>query len=183
MKTTLLALPLSLAMGLLATTANAADGRINFTGKINSSTCPIDIVNPDNGAVSNLVNLGWVDSKAFTAVGATAGERIFQMRITPGSACVLDPTKLNATVTFNSVYGGGGDHYGLKPLSNSATGVAVAIQDKSNNYIKNGDTSVIYQLSETDPTLMDFKAMYIATAASVTAGPADSDVEFTLNIN
>jgi type 1 fimbria pilin len=105
------------------------------------------------------------------------------MRVTPGSACVLDPLKLNATVTFNSVYGGGGDHYGLKPTGTPAKGVAVAIKDVSGNYIRNGAKSVVYKLDETKPTLMDFTAMYIATAATVTPGPADSDVEFTLNIN
>lgn len=183
MKTSLFALPLGLAMSLAATSAFAADGRINFTGKINSATCPIDIVNPENGAVGSLVSLGWVDSSAFKGVNSIAGERSFQMRVTPGSNCVLDPTKLNATVTFNSVYGGGGDHYGLKPLGTPATGVAVAIKDVTGAFIKNGDTSTVYQLDENNPTLMDFSAMYIATAPTVGAGPADSDVEFTLNIN
>ncbi|APC14458.1 hypothetical protein BLL42_01420 [Pseudomonas frederiksbergensis] len=183
MKTSLFALPLALAMGLAATSAFAADGRINFTGKISSATCPIEIVNPENGNVSNLVSLGWVDSSAFKGVNTVAGERSFQMRVTPGSACVLDPLKLDATVTFNSVYGGGGDHYGLKPNGSPARGVAVAIKDVSGAFIKNGDTSVVYKLDATDPTLMDFSAMYIATAATVTPGPADSDVEFTLSLN
>jgi type 1 fimbria pilin len=183
MKTSLLALPLALSMGLAATSAFAADGRINFTGNIKSATCPIEIVNPENGSVGNLVSLGWVDANDFKGVDTVAGERAFQMRVTPGSACVLDPLKLNATVTFNSVYGGGGDHYGLKPTGTPAKGVAVAIKDVSGNYIRNGAKSVVYKLDETKPTLMDFTAMYIATAATVTPGPADSDVEFTLNIN
>lgn len=183
MKTSLLALPLALALGLSAASATAADGRINFSGKINSATCPIDIVNPENGNVSNLVTLGWVDSSAFTAAGSVAGERSFQMRITPGSTCVLDPAKLNATVTFNSVYGGGGDHYGLKPTGTPAKNVAVAIKDVTGNYIKNGGKSTVYKLDQTSPTLMDFTAMYIATNVPVEAGPADSDVEFTLAIN
>lgn len=183
MKTSLFALPLGLALSLAATSAFAADGRINFTGKINSATCAIDIVNPDNGNVSNLVTLGWVDSSHFKGVNSVAGERAFQMRVTPGTACVLDPTKLNATVTFNSVYGGGGDHYGLKPTGTPAKGVAVAIKDVTGNFIRNGATSTIYKLDETKPTYMDFTAMYIATAATVTGGPADSDVEFTLSIN
>ncbi|CAI8909055.1 major type 1 subunit fimbrin (pilin) [Pseudomonas sp. IT-P258] len=183
MKTSLFALPLALGMGLAATSAFAADGRINFTGNINSATCPIEIVNPDSGNVSNLVSLGWVDSTDFKGINTVAGERAFQMRVTPGSACVLDPAKLDATITFNSVYGGGGNHYGLKPTGTPAKGVAVAIKDASGSFIENGDTSVIYQLDETNPTLMDFTAMYIATAATVIPGPADSDVEFTLHIN
>lgn len=183
MKTSFFAVPFGLALSLAVTSAFAADGRINFTGKISSATCPIEIVNPENGNVSNLVSLGWVDSSDFKGVDTTAGERAFQMRVTPGSACTLDPAKLKATVTFNSVYGGGGDHYGLKPTGTPATGVAVAIQDVTGAFIKNGDTSTVYVLDEKEPTIMDFSAMYIATAATVGAGPADSDVEFTLNIN
>jgi len=184
MKTTLLALPLSLVMGLAATSAFAVDGRINFTGRINSTTCPIDIINPENGgSPSNLVSLGWVDAKDFKGVGDTAGHRSFQMRLTPDSVCVLDPLKLNATVTFNSVYGGGGDHYGLKPLGSPATGVAVAIRDVTGAYVKNGTASSVYRLDASKPTLMDFSAMYIAIKDTVTPGPADSDVEFTVAIN
>lgn len=183
MKTSFYALPLGLALSLAATSAFAADGRINFTGKINSATCPIQIINPETGEVSNEVSLGWVDTSDFKGVNTTAGERAFQMRLTPSTTCALDPTKLNATFTFNSVYGGGGDHYGLKPTGNPATGVAVAIKDLSGAFIKNGDKSAVYKLDEKEPTLMDFTAMYIATAPSVTAGPADADVEFTLEIN
>jgi len=58
MKTSLFALPLGLALSLAATSAFAFDGTINFSGKISSATCPIEIVNPESGAVSNLVTLG-----------------------------------------------------------------------------------------------------------------------------
>jgi type 1 fimbria pilin len=183
MKTSLLALPLSLALGLAATSAFATDGTINFSGKITSATCPIEIVNPESGAVGNLVPLGSVDAGQFTGAGTEGGGRGFQMRITPGSTCVMDPTKLKATVTFTSVQGGGGDHYGIKPVSGAAKGVAVAIKDNTNTLVKNGTKSAIYPLSQNDPTLMYFTAMYIATAATVTPGPADADVNFRVDIN
>jgi type 1 fimbria pilin len=183
MKTSFFALPLALSLSLAATSAFANTGTINFTGKISTASCPIEIVNPDSGAVSNLVSLGSVDSGVFTGVGSEGGGRGFQMRITPGSGCVLDPAKLNATVTYTSVQGGGGDHYGIKPVAGAAKGVAVGIKDNTNTLVKNGTKSAIYPLSETDPTLMYFTAVYIATAATVTAGPADADVNFRVDIN
>jgi type 1 fimbria pilin len=183
MKTSLFALPLGLALGLAATSAFATTGTINFSGKITSATCPIEIVNPESGATGNLVPLGAVDTGVFKGTGTEGGGRGFQMRITPDSACVLDPTKLNATVTFTSVQGGGGDHYGIKPVAGAATGVAVAIKDNTHALVKNGTRSAIYPLSATDPTLMYFTALYIATAATVTAGPADADVNFRVDIN
>jgi type 1 fimbria pilin len=183
MKTSLFALPLGLALGLAATSAFAVDGTINFSGRISSATCPIEIVNPESGAVGNLVPLGAVDAGVFTGVGSEGGGRGFQMRITPGSNCVMDPSKLNATVTFTSVQGGGGNHYGIKPVAGAARGVAVAIKDHTNTLVQNGTASAVYPLSETDPTLMYFTAMYIATAAAVTPGPADADVNFRVDIN
>ncbi|MDD0977347.1 fimbrial protein [Pseudomonas fontis] len=177
----------ALTLGLAATSAFAApDGRINFLGSVKSASCAIEIVNPENGSVGNLIQLGSVDSSALTTVGSVAGERAFQMRITPGTTCSVDPGKLDATVTFNSVYGGGGEHYGLKPTNNPAQSVVVAIKDRSNSYVKNGTASTIYVLDPTNPTLMDFTAMYLSTASSgapVTAGSADADIEFTLAMN
>ncbi|WP_278940017.1 fimbrial protein [Pseudomonas helleri] len=183
MKTSLFIFPFGLALSLAATSAFAFDGTINFSGKISSATCPIEIVNPESGAVSNLVPLGSVDTGDFNGKGSEGGGRGFQMRITPGSSCVLDPAKLNATVTFRSVQGGGGDYYGIKPVAGAATGVAVAIKDNTGTLLKSGDASAIYPLSETDPTLMYFTAVYIATAGAVTAGPADADAEFRVDVN
>lgn len=183
MKISLFSLPLGLALGMATTSVFATEGTINFSGKISSASCPIEIVNPESGAVSNLVPMGEVDAGTFSGVGTEGGGRAFQMRITPGSNCTLDPAKLNATVTFNSVQGGGGDHYGIKPVPDAAKGVAVAIKDHEQNLVKNGTASALYPLSETDPTLMYFTASYIATAAAVTPGPADADVSFRVDFN
>ena len=183
MKTSLLTVPFGLALSLVATASFAYDGVINFSGKISSATCPIEIVNPESGSVSNLVSLGEVDAGEFSGAGSEGGGRAFQMRITPGSNCVLDPSKLNATVTFRSVQGGGGDYYGLKPVAGAAKGIAVAIKDNTGTLLKNGTASAIYPLSETDPTLMYFTALYIATASTVAAGPAEADAEFRVDIN
>lgn len=183
MKLSLLTLPLGLALSFSTTSAFALDGTINFSGKITSSTCPIEIVHPDSDAVSNLVPMGEVDAGKFTAIGTEVGGRGFQMRLTPDSTCIMDPDKLNAKVTFTSVQGGAGDYYGIKPVAGAAKGVAVAIKDGNNNFIPDGTASSVYPVSEDDPTLMYFVATYISTAATVHAGPADADVNFRVDIH
>lgn len=183
MKLSLLTLPLGLALSFATTSAFAFDGTINFSGKITSATCPIEIVNPESGAVSNLVPMGEVDVSEFTSVGTEVGGRGFQMRISPDSTCIIDPNKLNATVTFTSVQGGAGEYYGIKRLPGAAQGVAVAIKDNTGNFVPTGTASTVYPLSEDDPTLMYFVASYISTAASVGAGPADADVNFRVDIH
>jgi len=183
MKNSLFILPLGLALGLVATSAFATTGTINFAGRISSATCPIEIVNPESGAVSNLVPLGTVDSGHFSGVDSEVGGRGFQMRLTPGSTCVMDPTKLNATVTFTSVQGANGDYYGIKNGAGAASGVAMAIRDKTNQLVKPGTASSVYPLSETDPSLMYFTALYVATSTTITPGPAEADVNFRVDIN
>lgn len=183
MKLSLLTLPLGLMLSVAVTSAYATTGTINFAGKITSATCPIQIINPETGLEDNTVPMGEVDVSEFTSVGTQRGGGGFQMRITPDSVCVMDPSKLNATVTFTSVQGGGGDHYGIKHVSGAATGVAVAIKDFTGALIPSGSTSAIYPLNETDPTLMYFVASYISTQATVTAGPAQADVNFSVNIH
>ena len=181
MKTSLFIFPFGLALSLAATSAFAFDGTINFSGKISSATCPIVIVNPESGAVSNLVPLGSVDASHFTAKGSEGGGRGFQMRITPNSTCVLDPDTLNAKVTFRSVQGGAGEYYGIKHVADAATNVAVAIKDNTGTLIKGGIPSKLSPVDENNPTLMYFNAVYIAIATPVGPGPADADVEFRVD--
>ncbi len=182
MKNTLFTLSFGLAISVVATSASALDGTINFAGKINSATCPIEIIDPVSGQPGNLVELGEVDVSEFAGQYSEAGGRGFQMRITPNTTCIITGPA-NATVTFTSVQGGAGAYYGLKPLPGAARGVAIALRDTSGNLLPGGSASAVYPLSDTDPTLMYFSASYIATGATVTAGPANADVSFRVDIN
>ncbi|MDG9885528.1 fimbrial protein [Pseudomonas putida CSV86] len=183
MKRTLLAAALLLA----GTSAFATTGTINFNGKINGSTCPIEIVNPDSGAVGNLVQMGAPRVADFPNLGAEAGGRSFSMRVPGGAACGIDPDNPNtATVTFTGVQGGAGADgslYAIKTVGGAATGVAVALKDRSGNPVKNGEASAAYPLNVTGATEMFFTAVYKSTAATVTPGAADADVSFVVKIN
>ncbi|MNP82283.1 hypothetical protein D3C76_1808750 [compost metagenome] len=58
----------------------------------------------------------------------------------------------------------------------------MAIKDNLGALIPNGGTSKSYPISITDPSTMAFHAVYKSHAATVTAGPAEADVNFTVNI-
>lgn len=178
---------LTLSLLLTGTSAFANTGTINFNGKINGATCPIEIVNPDSGTIGNLVQMGAPLTTDFTAVGSQSGGRSFAMRVAGGAACGLDPENPNnATVTFNGVQGGAGADgslYAIKSIGGAATGVAVAIKDRSGALVKNGEASVAYPLNNTGSTELYFTAVYQSTAANVTAGAADADVAFVVAIN
>ena len=178
---------LAAALLLAGTSAFANTGTINFNGKINGSTCPIEIVNPDSGAVGNLVQMGAPRVADFPNLGAEAGGRSFSMRVPGGAACGIDPENPNtASVTFTGVQGGAGADgslYAIKTVGGAATGVAVALKDRSGNPVKNGEASAAYPLNAVGATEMFFTAVYKSTAPAVTPGAADADVSFVVKIN
>ncbi|MCZ9636569.1 fimbrial protein [Pseudomonas putida] len=169
---------------LASGSALANTGSINFYGKVDSSTCPIEIVDPDTGAISNRLDMGTVFPYQFAkGVGSEAASRSFGLRIDP-TKCAVSPAK-SAYITFNSRYGAtglGNADYGLKPGTDSATGLGLRIRDYNHSVVGHGQESTGYPLSDTAITTIGFNATYIATAATVGPGPAETDIEFVVDI-
>lgn len=182
MKPALLALPLSLLIGLTATSAMANTGTINFTGNITSTTCQIDVIDPITGNPgTGLVNMGTVSATRFTAADQEVGGREFGLRLTPGAGCTIAPGAV-ANVTFSGTPDPTGNYFRFKPLGGSATNVVAALKDDLGSPINNGAPSKDYALNETTPTDMMFYVVYRSTAASVTAGATEADVRFSVDI-
>ncbi len=181
MKQSLLALSLLLA----GTSAFATTGTINFNGQINGSTCAVEVVNPESGAVGNLVQMGAPLVADFGAVGSEAGGRSFALRVS--GQCGLDPESPNyAAVTFTGVQGGAGADnslFAIKGGTGTAKGVGVVLKDNTGTQVKNGDASAQYPLNGTGASNLFFTAAYRSTLAAVTAGAADADVAFVVSIN
>lgn len=181
------ALPLHLSMGialsLFGTSVFATTGTISFEGKITSSTCPIEIVNPGDGSVGNLVRMVEVDTSRFQSANQDLGGKPFSLRLTPGAGCGLatPPDANTATVTFKGT--ADGDHYAIRISEDPAKNVAIVIKDKTGSPVKNGEASAVYDLSSTDPTDMQFTAFYRSTALPVTPGTASADIAFIVKIN
>lgn len=182
MKKTLLALSMGLAASLTGTAAFANTGTINFEGRITASTCPIEIVNPEDGSIGNQVKMGSIDASRFTAVGQEYGGKRFALRVKGGSGCILTPTS-TASVTFNGSADATGTYFAVTPTADGAKGVAITLKDKSGAAISPGGTSVDYDLDDTNPTDMLFNAYYRSIALPVTAGAASADVQFVVAIN
>ncbi|QXH52991.1 type 1 fimbrial protein [Pseudomonas fakonensis] len=179
MKKTLIALGLTL--GATTGIAYANQGTINFHGQVTAGTCSIEIIDPVTGLPLSRVFMGNVPASKFTAIGIEFGSRAFSMRVTPGTNC--DTTGKTGVVTFTGAYGAAGagsDLHALEP--GSTTGLALAIKDRNNNLIANGDDSIDYDLDETDPTDMLFSAHYRSIAAPVAPGPANTDVAYVFTL-
>jgi len=183
MKQHLLALSLGLSTALAGTSAHANTGIINFEGRITSSTCPIEVVNPEDGSVGNQVKMGTVDASRFTAIGQEYRGKSFGLRVTAGDGCGFDPADNTAAVTFNGTADTSGDYFAVTPTADGAKGASISLRDHTGASIKPGAASADYDLNDTGTTDMIFNAYYRSTAATVTAGAASADVQFIVAIN
>jgi type 1 fimbria pilin len=98
MKKHLLALSLGLSVALAGTSAFANTGTLNFEGKITSSTCPIEVVNPEDGQVGNQVKMGSIEASRFTASGQEFSGKRFGLRVKGGAGYVKPSTQ--ASLSF-----------------------------------------------------------------------------------
>lgn len=182
MKKSLLALSLGLAAGLAGTAAFANTGTINFEGKITSSTCPIEIVNPEDGSIGNQVKMGSIEASRFTATGQELGGKGFALRVAGGPGCVITPTS-KANVTFNGAADPSGSYFAVTPTADGARNVVIVLKDKTGTSVAPGSPSADYDLNDSGPTDMRFDAYYRSTAAKVEPGVASADVQFVVDIN
>lgn len=182
MKKSLLALSLGLSASLLGASAFANTGTIKFEGKVTSSTCPIQIVNPEDGSVGDLVKMGSVDSSRFTAVGQEHGGKRFALRVGGGAGCAITAGSV-ANTTFNGIPDTSGNYFQVTPGLDGAKGVAISLRDQRGAAIAPGAASADYDLNVDAPTDLQFNAYYRSTAATVIAGVASADIQFVVAIN
>lgn len=172
---------ISLAVALMAasTAAMANTGTIQFKGKITDATCAIEVIDPISGSNNNMIQLGNYATEYFTSAHIRTPARPFQLWIKDASKCGLsDGDKVS--VTYTGLDGTAGDHFQIKQGVGAAGSIAVALRDRSGD-LKPDTPSVEYEITDGDNRL-NFSASMIATAAAVTAGYVDSDIQFVVNL-
>lgn len=184
MKKSLLAISLGLAASFAGTHAFANPGTINFEGMITNSTCPIDVVNPGDGTIGNLVRMVGVEASRFTAAGQELGGKAFVLRVKGGSGCALDPSNPNvAKVTFSGRPDPTGFYFATTATADGAQNVAIALRDSTNTLLSSGVSSPAYPIDATQPTDLRFNATYRSLQTAVKAGVASADIQFSVAVN
>jgi len=175
----------ALVMGMTSSTtfaAPVATGSVHFFGNVDSGTCAVETIDPSTGQTVSRILMGNVNAAQFKQADDEAANRPFGLRLTPGAGCILVPGA-SATVTFTGKYGSAGAAgtlYALAP--GGSTGLALIIRDDLDAPISPTVPSRSYPLHDTKPTDMLFSAAYKATSASVTAGYANTDIGFNVDI-
>lgn len=157
--------------------AMAADGQVNFSGEIIDSAC--QVINTPSNPLQ--VTLGQVNRSAFSGAGSTAAATKFTLQL---ADCPVSATA--AAVKFDgSSISGNNSVLALTQEPGVASGVGIQLSDDSNTVVPLYTASKRYNLNTGTGVVnnLDFVARYIATAASVTAGPANSMASFTVIYN
>ncbi|CAM7812627.1 fimbrial protein [Enterobacter asburiae] len=161
---------------LMMGNALAAAGTVNFNGNILDSACDVAVASQNQ-----VVVLGDYNKTEFPATGSRTAATKFDIvlkncPVTVTSAKVRfdgtpDLTNADLLAIDTSVAG-------------AATGVAINLMtaDKADLPL-HGSNSYSYALSSSADNTLNFYAQYISTAASVTAGPANSVANFSVVYN
>jgi major type 1 subunit fimbrin (pilin) len=152
----------------------AADGSINFTGRIIDAGCAIDTAD-----MNQTVNLGVISKSAFASVGDTAAATRFSVRLT---ACPA--TLLSADMRFDGPADAIDNR--LLAVNGGAAGVAVGIfENDSATLIPMRSRSTSVNLGAGNTGTLEFVAKYMATGAPnmIVAGDANATSQFTISYN
>ena len=172
LKKTLLTAVLLATFGVAAA-AQAADGTINITGAINTSTCKIQGANsPANIAVT----LPTVSTTALNAAGSVAGRTAFSLNLTGCGALTKATTFFEPGPT---VLNDGN----LKNATGSASGVEVQLLNNDFSAITLNNTSGNQNSQTVSLTggngTLNYFAQYFANAAAG-AGSVVTSVQFSM---
>ncbi|UZE26231.1 fimbrial protein [Pseudomonas sp. B21-056] len=173
MKKTLIAVTLLAGAGV-AGLANAADGKINFTGTVTSAACTIT-----PATATQSVALGTVNTSALATVGSVASPTKFSIVL---SSCPVAVT--SATVKFDGPTDATNKNLlALTAGTGVATGVGVGLYESdATTQIAVGSPSASKPLSASADTTFQFVAKYMATG-TVAAGTANAVSDFTVSYN
>lgn len=175
MKKNIIVATLVAAAAMTTVSAFAADGQINFSGSVTDASC--NVINATSGSLN--VGLGKVSKTAFAAKGDTATATKFTLQV---SGCPAT-TDGGVSVTFDGTsVSGDNSVLALTQEVGVATGVGIQLSDASQQVLPLAVKSTTYPLTSGAANL-DFTARYIATAASVTSGQANSVANFSIIYN
>lgn len=176
MKKPMMMAMLAVSSALTITQVYAAAGTVNFNGNILDSACDVDVASQNQ-----VVVLGDYYKTEFPTTGARTAATQFNI-ILKNCPVIVNNAKVRFDGTPDST------NASLlaidSSVSGSATGVAINLMtaDKSDLPL-HGSNGYSYTLSSTADNSLNFYAQYISTAASVTAGPANSVANFSVVYN
>ncbi|MBG0587265.1 fimbrial protein [Enterobacter kobei] len=176
MKKSIIAVAFATVAMLSAANAFAAAGTVNFTGEILDAACDVSVASQNQ-----TVALGSYNKSEFTAAGDVTAAKKFTIVLQNCPVAVtsahvrFDGTPETTDSTLLAID---------SSVAGAATNVAINLMTADKAQLPlHGDTAYRYPLVSTADNNLDFYAQYKSTAASVTAGPANSVANFSVIYN
>lgn len=160
--------------------AHAADGTINFVGKVESQTCTIAV------GAAGIVTLATAVTGDLASLNQVAHPTDFTISLT-NCLSSLPATGLHAgaKVAFSGLTSAGGRLPNTSPQGTAATSVDLQLLNSDNSLIEVGDggasTPTFIPLLD-EGYILPYKVQYFATGQS-TVGAVTSSVEFDIIYN
>ncbi|WP_029592652.1 fimbrial protein [Franconibacter pulveris] len=159
---------------LSASCAFANAGTVNFQGKIIDAACDVDV-----GTQNQTVQLGAYNKSEFTQAGDKTAATKFNIVLkncpatVTGAKVRFDGTPETKDSTLLAID---------SSVAGAATNVAINLMtaDKADLPLS-GTNSYVYNLTDAGDNTLNFYAQYEATAAGVTAGPANAVANFSVD--
>ena len=151
-------------------------GKINFTGQVSAVTCVVQA-----GDTNKTVSMGLVSPSDFNGTGSVAGTKDFTLTLT---GCTTPNTATGhpsrALVKFKGSGINANNYLNLSPGSSTASGVNLRLLNGNSVPIllNESDQQVAVHNLTAGTNVLNFKAEYVATAATVGVGQANSTVDF-----
>ena len=168
------------ALTALPLASHAADGKINFTGKILDAACTID-----TSTLNQTVNLGNVPKSSFNAAGDVAAATHFSIVLNNCPSAVS-----SASIKFDGAADAADTSILALNSGQTAKGVGVAFYEEDgvtaiplatqSKGIKLETASKQASGTAANSNKMSFIAKYKATQAAVVAGTANATSDFTI---
>lgn len=169
-----LAISVILASTVFSTVVAAADGTLNFTGKITSTACNIDASSTSKGDIA----LGTVASSAFTAAGDVAAPTRFTIVLTQ---CPEELKK--ASVRFDGKPSSDSRILALTSGNGVATNVGVGIYEADSTTLIGLQNNSAEQNLTAETNTLTYIAKYYALDKTVGAGAANASATYTVTYN
>lgn len=159
--------------------AHAADGTISFKGEVVTSTCEIDV-----GNSTSTLELNKVATSQLKAPGDKSGRMGFKVSITKCGSGADAPTQIGLTFEPGASVNPATNQLTAGTAAGAATGVEIAIlndqQEKILLGMPHASSKSQFAPIQAGNAVLNYSAEYVATAATVTAGPVNATLTYSL---
>lgn len=148
-------------------------GKVNFEGSVVNSACAVE-------SLGTNVSMGQVRVKDFKAAGDKTTPVEFEIKLTGCDSSITGGENATAAISFDGVSVAGKENVLALTGNKSAKGIGISISDSQGKAVTLDKKQGSAVSLDNGDNMLKFRANYVATDSIVTAGTANSSVNFSV---